>query len=107
VKRLEIGLWEGSATHAPADALVVPLPEDERPLRGDAGRVDWRLSGQLSRLLLDGFASGRRGEAVLLPADARVASRRLLLAGVGPAAELPGRTLEHGLRAAFARVYAS
>jgi hypothetical protein len=106
VKRLELGLWDGPATRAPADALVVPLPEDERPLRGDAGRVDWRLSGQLSRLLLDGFASGRRGEAVLIPGDARVQARRVLLTGVGPAAELPGRTLERALRAAFTRVLA-
>jgi hypothetical protein len=106
VKRLEIALYDGPAVRAPADALLVPIPEDERPLRGDAGRLDWRLGGEISRLLLSGFASGKRGEAVLVTGGARVASRRIVLVGVGRAADLPGRNLERSTRAAVARLLA-
>jgi hypothetical protein len=104
VRRLEIALYDGPAVRAPADALLVPIPEDERPLRGDAGRLDWRLGGEISRLLESGYASGKRGEAVLVTGGARVASRRIVLVGVGRAADLPGRNLERGARAAVARL---
>ncbi len=104
MKRVELALYDGSALRAPADALLVPVPEDERPLRGDAGRLDWRLGGEISRLLLSGYATGKRGEAVLVTGGARVASRRIVLVGVGRAADLPGRNLERSIRAAVARV---
>jgi hypothetical protein len=106
VKRLEVALYEGPAVRAPADALLAPIPEDERPLRGDAGRLDWRLGGEISRLLLSGYASGRRGEAVLLAGGARVGSRKIVLVGVGRAADLPGRNLSRAIRAAMARLLA-
>lgn len=60
---------------------------DERPLRGGAGRADWRLCGLVSRLLADGELSGARGEAVLLPTFGRLRSPRLLLMGLGARAD--------------------
>jgi len=67
VKRLELVLFRGRASRAPGDTLVVPLPSDERPLRGDAGEVDWRVCGSISRMLLNGEVTGAPGEAILLP----------------------------------------
>jgi hypothetical protein len=40
---------------------------DERPVRGFAGLLDWRLGGRLSALLACGFATGAAGEALLVP----------------------------------------
>jgi len=95
VKRLELVLFRGRASHAPGDTLVVPLPSDERPLRGDAGEVDWRVCGAISRMLLSGEVTGTAGEAILLPGLRPLRVARVLLLGIGPARSLPGRTLQN------------
>lgn len=63
--------------------LVIGLFEDERPLRGVAGLVDWRLCGLLSRYLQQGRFSGRQDERVLTTGAARVPPTRLFLLGLG------------------------
>jgi hypothetical protein len=93
LKRLELALYAGSIVDAPVETLTVPVPEDERPLRGNAGFADWRLGGELSRQLQSGFVSGRPGEALLLPAQRPFAASRILLFGLGPA-ESTGRMLQ-------------
>ena len=40
------------------DSLCVFVSEDERPLEGVAGYLDWRLCGQLSRVLIQKFFTG-------------------------------------------------
>ena len=40
------------------DLGVLPIFEDERPLQGLAGLVDWRMGGSLSALLRAGFCTG-------------------------------------------------
>ncbi|MBX3270012.1 MAG: hypothetical protein KF729_07105 [Sandaracinaceae bacterium] len=69
------------------EALALVLFEDERPLRREAGLVDWRLCGAISRLLLRGRASGRRGETVLLPGWPRLPFEKVFLFGAGSSAE--------------------
>lgn len=71
--------WDETA----ADALAVTFFSDERPLRGAAGLADWRLCGQLSRLIKAGKISGRRGETLLLPPARRMTFPRLVLFGLG------------------------
>jgi hypothetical protein len=97
MNRLEVKLFSGPVHRAPGDAMLVPLPEDERPLRGDAGIADWRLVGTISDLVASGFCSGRLGEATLVPAGGRLAAERILLFGVGPVAGMHGRGLERAL----------
>ena len=86
--RFELALYAGPVVHAPGDTLLLPVPEDERPLRGDAGWIDWRLCGEISRRLLSGCVTGKFGEAILFPGRAPLRAARVLLLGVGPRAGL-------------------
>lgn len=63
---------------------VLTIFEDERPLQGLAGLVDWRMGGSLSALLRAGFCTGAAGEAVLLPGRRTLPVERLVLLGLGP-----------------------
>mgnify|MGYP002636140646 CR=1 FL=1 len=63
--------------------LVVHAFTDERPLRGLAGRVDWRLCGRLSGLLAGGDVSADFGATLLCPTDDRLPFARLLFIGLG------------------------
>jgi hypothetical protein len=67
-----------------ADLLAVPVFSDERPLRGAAGRADWRLCGSLSRLVAARRLAGRPGEAVLAASFGGLAVPLVLALGVGP-----------------------
>ena len=103
MKRLELALFPGSVIQAPVETLAVGIPEDERPLRGNAGFVDWRLGGELSRQLKSGFVSGEPGEAVLLPAQRPFAAARILLFGLGPA-DGTGRVLQRAFAVGAAKL---
>ena len=69
------------------DTLCLFVVSDERPLGGAAGYADWRLCGQLSRLLVDGFLEGSRGESLLLPSSGRIGAPRVVVLGLGPGGE--------------------
>jgi Cytosol aminopeptidase family, N-terminal domain len=79
---------------ADAEALCLFVSEDERPLTGLAGLVDWRLSGRLSRMIRAGLVIGAAGEALLTPPGMRLAFKKLFVFGLGNARgedELAGR----------------
>lgn len=63
--------------------LVLTSFADDRPLRGLTGLVDWRLNGQLSRLMLRDFIDCHYQEAMLTPIPGRLPFERLLLVGMG------------------------
>lgn len=65
------------------DALCLFVAEDERPLRGTAGYVDWRLCGKLSRILIDRFFTGASGDCLLVPSGGRIAMDRIFAVGIG------------------------
>jgi hypothetical protein len=79
---LELGL-EGLDALGGVDALCLFVAEDDRPLPGAAGFVDWRLCGHLSALLREAFFSGQQGERLLLPGDGRLPCARLFVLGLG------------------------
>jgi hypothetical protein len=94
------------------EALVIPFFSDERPLRGAAGLVDWRLCGRLSKLLVNGRLRGERGDKVLLPAAPRLPFDKLFLFGTGERAAFDETTLRETMTVMFetlerARVRAS
>lgn len=70
-----------------SDVLVVGLFSEERPLRGSAGWIDWRLNGKLSRLLIDRRLTGEWREKTLIPSQGRITSGLILLFGLGKAKE--------------------
>lgn len=63
--------------------LLAFVANDERPLRGLAGLVDWRLCGALTKSLREGHFRGDPGEALLSVDGRRLLSRRIFLHGVG------------------------
>jgi hypothetical protein len=95
---LVVELETGAIERARADLVIVSFTTTERPLRGAAGRADWRLCGRLSRLIAEGRVHGHAGEAVLLPGGGGLRAPLLLALGRGPAAS-PGPAAA----AAFAR----
>ncbi len=66
-----------------ADLFAVGIFEDERPLRGTVGILDWRLAGRLSSLLADKQFRGGRGESALVAPAGRFSGTRILVEGLG------------------------
>jgi hypothetical protein len=81
---LSLARWPRDA----GDLLIVWVASDERPVRGAAGLVDWRLCGRLSELIAGGRFAGHAGERLLLHSD-RLPWRAALAMGLGPRAEVP------------------
>jgi hypothetical protein len=69
---------------AGTEVLVAGLAEGERPPRGVAGLLDWRMAGRLSALICGGFATGAMGEVLLLTGKPRLPFEKVLLFGTGP-----------------------
>ena len=82
VAAYDVGL-QGMDSLEGVDALCLFVGEDDRPLPGSAGYVDWRLCGALSRVLQSGFFVGARGDSLLLPADGRFPVPRIFIIGLG------------------------
>jgi hypothetical protein len=57
--------------------------QDQRPMRGAAGLLDWRLAGTLSRLAREGFFGGELGEVLFLPGRPRLCFEKVLVFGLG------------------------
>jgi len=95
---LVIELETGPIDRARADLAIVCFASTDRPLRGAAGRADWRLCGRLSKLIAAGRVAGHAGEAVLLPGGGGLRAPLLLALGLGP-----GAPLGPAAAAAFAR----
>ncbi|OGP90841.1 MAG: hypothetical protein A2157_05155 [Deltaproteobacteria bacterium RBG_16_47_11] len=69
------------------EILVLGFFEDERPLRGSSGWLDWRLNGILSRCLTEKRLIGTWKEATLIPSQGRILPSLILLVGLGKARE--------------------
>ncbi len=76
-----------------ADSLCLFVGEDERPLTGLAGFVDWRLCGRLSRVLQNGYFTGGKSDCLLLPTDGRIAMPRAFVFGLGRTDQLTAEKL--------------
>lgn len=82
---------------AGTEAVCCLVTEDERPLPGAAGFVDWRLNGALSRVLKVGFFQGAPGEKLLVPTLGQVPAPKLFAVGLGRASAVTALGLEHAL----------
>ena len=65
------------------ELLVIGFFQDERPLKGTSGLIDWRLNGMLSHFLKEGRMTGEWQENTLIPSHGRVSPRLILLLGLG------------------------
>ena len=83
---LSVVIDAGQLERAAADLAVATFFETDRPLRGEAGRADWRLCGLLSRLVASSHLRGRAGEAALVYTGRRLRAPRLVLLGLGASA---------------------
>ena len=68
---------------ASAELLACTVWSDERPLRGMAGLLDWRLAGRLSALVKAGYLGGALGEVLMLPGKPGLPFEKLLVFGLG------------------------
>jgi hypothetical protein len=66
-----------------SDLLITALFEDERPLRGTAGWIDWRLNGMLSCFLTESRLTGEEREKILIPSQGRILPGLILIFGLG------------------------
>ena len=80
---LEISHSTRGACRVSTKALVLGFFTDERPLRGAAGLVDWRLNGYVSRLLSSERLSGDTNESTLMASSGRLGADFALLVGLG------------------------
>ncbi len=88
---------------ASAELCACGIWSDERPVRGFAGLIDWRLAGRLSATLRSGFVTGQLGEALLIPAKPYLPFEKVLVVGLGPRAEFLERR-DETFRAAILHV---
>jgi hypothetical protein len=69
---------------AQTELVACGVWEDERPMTGLAGLLDWRLGGRLSHLAREGFLTGALGEALFVPGRPRLPFEKVLVLGCGP-----------------------
>ncbi len=81
---------------ASVEVAVGSFWQDERPMRGFAGLLDWRLAGRLSALLTSGFVRGEAGEVLLVPGKPHLPFEKVLLVGLGLRAEFDEDAFRRG-----------
>lgn len=72
-----------SADNLSGDSVVALYFSDQKPLQGPAALLDWRLDGQLTRMLLNGEIHGRAGEHVMLQSNCKLKAAWVLFVGGG------------------------
>ena len=70
---------------------------DERPMRGFAGLLDWRLGGRLSALLKSEFLRGDLGETLLVPGKPWLPFEKVLVVGLGLKSEFGDATFRRSV----------
>ncbi len=80
---IELKMTDRPVDEIPGQLTFITTYADERPLKGNAGLVDWRLNGKLSHFILDSKFTGNDGESLLMPTRGRIDANELLVYGVG------------------------
>jgi hypothetical protein len=78
---------EDALMRADIDGILCAVTSDERPVKGAAALLDWRLHGVISRFIRSGRISGTKGELVFLPTEKLGQRKNVVLVGVGPSTE--------------------
>ncbi len=83
------------------EVIAALLFADQRPLAGAIGLLDWRLNGELTRLVQGGALRGERGEKLLLRAGNKLHSEWVLVLGGGKRHSCNGKLLHSAIREAM------
>jgi hypothetical protein len=67
----------------PAEVIACTMWKDERPMRGLAGLLDWRLAGRMSKLARQRFVKGELGEVLWMQGRPRLPYDKILVVGMG------------------------
>ncbi len=80
--------------------LLLSCYEDERPMQGLIGLMDWQLRGEISQAIRAGFITGKTGEVAYLPVRHTGKTLHLLIAGCGAqrGSRIPTDTLQAVLK---------
>lgn len=70
------------------DALVLGVFADRAPLEGAASKVDQALGGLLSSVLAEEHFKGKPGHTFVLHTHGKVPAKRIIVAGLGPKADV-------------------
>lgn len=84
-----------------ADVVACGLFEDDRPMRGLAAVVDFRLAGRLSGFVRRGELTGVADEAFLFPPRPRLSAEKVVVFGWGRADALDELACERAIRRMF------
>jgi hypothetical protein len=66
-----------------AELIACSMWKDERPMRGLAGLLDWRLAGKISKLARESFIEGDLGEVLFVPGRPRLPFDKIIVLGLG------------------------
>jgi hypothetical protein len=95
----EFALFQGKI-----NGIIAMLYENERPLQGLAGLMDWYFRGEVSQYVRRGVISGKPGECIYIPILKQSELYHLFLAGGGQApapgerSKVPDSTLTNLLK---------
>lgn len=78
----------GALDTSSADVIACGLFEDDRPMRGLAAVVDYRLAGRMHGYVRRGELTGVADEAFLFPPRPRLGAEKLVVFGWGKSSEL-------------------
>jgi hypothetical protein len=103
-RHLRVSLETQPFERVEAEVAVATFFESDRPLRGAAGRADWRLCGLLSSLVGQGRLPGGVTDALLMPTGGRLRAPLLLAVGLGSSTGFGAVQVSEAARAAVTRV---
>ncbi|MDY6916660.1 MAG: leucyl aminopeptidase [Chloroflexota bacterium] len=85
---MNVRVVSGDITGIKADAIIVNLFEGVTTPAGATGAVDKALGGLITRLIADGEIKGKLSEMTLIHTVNKLASPRVIVAGIGKEGEL-------------------
>ena len=80
---MNLQVKQGSIQESTADTIIVNLFKDVTAPGGATGAVDQALDGAISELIANGDLTGKAGEVGVLYPRGAIATRRVLVAGMG------------------------
>ena len=92
---MDVTAISGDISTTEADVLVVNLFEGVTRPGGATGAVDRALDGAISRLIELGDVRGKAGERTVIHTFGKLAAPRVLVAGLGKAAEFDARAVRN------------